>query len=41
VFTVGGEMYSRLARVPLVSPSATSSDTACSAAVKPFQPPAD
>ena len=39
VFTVCGEMYSRLATAPFVSLSATSSDTARSVAVRLCQPP--
>jgi hypothetical protein len=37
---VRGEMYSRLATAPFVSPSATSSDTARSVPVRLSQPPA-
>jgi hypothetical protein len=40
VFTVCGEMYSRLATAPFVSPSATSSGTARLVSVRLSQPPA-
>jgi hypothetical protein len=40
VFTVSGEMHSRLATAAFASPPATSSDTARSVVVRLSQPPA-